>query len=165
VSVSYDSEANRTTYETRGYTAASSSAEDFASAKSISVRAIARCVGTECTPNTARLVFRVNGDQKYYLTGVSGNIEADGTKIEWSDAEANADFANLSRDRSVEVRGKFATVDLSFSQVQKIATASSVEGEIGGQSLDLSPGLQNGLQRLLKKSNASSGGSAPQADR
>lgn len=161
VTVSYDSTANQTTYTTRAYTVASSSGADFASAKSISAKAIARCAGSDCTPSMARLIFRVDGNQKFYLSSVSGNIVANGTRIEWSSAEANRDFANLSSDRAVRVSGKFATVDLQFDELKTIATASSIDGKIGGKSLNLSAGLQSGLQRLVQKtSGPTSSGSA-----
>lgn len=149
--VSYDSDADRTTYETRTYTVSSISGSNYASSKSITVRAIADCQGADCTPEEASLVFTAGGNEQLSLSGVNGRIVADDTEIEWSNADANADFVHRTDDRILQVVGEFATVALSLDQLRQIATASSVDGSIGGQPLNLDSGMQSGLQNLLQK--------------
>lgn len=161
VTVSYNSESNRTTYKTTDYTVSSVSGSDYGSSKSIAMQAIARCQGVNCTPNRAQLVFTSEGSQRLSLSDVSGEITSDGTEITWSNAEANPDFANLSDDTIIEVTGKFAVVDLKTYQLRQIATASSLSGSIGGQPLSLGPNVQAGLRKLLEKvKQSASGGSS-----
>jgi hypothetical protein len=57
------------------------------------------------------------------------------------------------------VVGNFATVNVSLSQLEQIATASSVEGTIGGTSLNISSGIQSGFQNLLQKIRSGSSSS------
>ena len=160
VTTSYDATANRTTYETTRYTVSTVSGSDYGSSKNISMRAVARCKGENCTPDGAQLVFTYQGDQALSLSGVSGEIFADGTKITWSSAEANSDFANLPDGSTVRVTGQFAAIDLPLGQLRQIATATTLRGSIGGQTLTLRSSLQSGLQKLLAKMNQSAPGGA-----
>lgn len=115
------------------------------------MRAIARCQGTNCAPNQVQLVFSASGNQQLSLSGVDGQFVANGTRITWSSAEASEDLGPVSEDRVLNVTGKFATVDLQLDQFRTLATASSIKGSIGGQPLDISSGVQSGLQDLLQK--------------
>lgn len=149
--VSYNSSSNRTTYQTRSYTVSSISGANFASSKSITMRAVARCQGTNCTPNQVQLVFSASGNQQLSLSGVDGQLVANGTRITWSSAEASKGLGPVSEDRALNVIGTFASVDLELKQLRTLATATSIKGSIGGQSLNISSGVQSGLQELLRK--------------
>lgn len=149
--VSYDASADRTTYQTRSYTVSAISGENFASSKEITMRAVARCQGAECAPDQVQLIFSATGTDQLALSGVNGEFVADGRRISWTSTEANSDLGSIAENQVLEVGGKFAVVDLRLGQLEAIAAAESVEGSIGGQSLDISSGVQSGFQDLLRK--------------
>lgn len=157
--VSYDSESNQSTYETKRYTVSNISGSGYGSSRSIRMRVVARCEGENCNPDTAQLVFSIDGSKQYSLSGVSGRIVADETEIQWSNAEANRGFSGLGEGEMVQVLGEFATVDVGIDQLQKMATATSLDGSIGGQSLNLGSNVQSGLQALLQKMQRAPSGS------
>lgn len=149
--VSYDPGADRSTYETKSYTVTTGSESGYGSSQSITMRVIARCRGQDCTPETAQFVFSVDGGERLSVSGVNGEILADKTEIRWSNSEANRGFASVGEDKVLEVLGEFATVDIEISRLQKIATATSLTGSIGGKSLDLDSDVQSGFRALLQK--------------
>lgn len=151
MTVSYDSESNQTAYRTAEYIVSEVSGSNYGSTVSITLQAIARCRGANCTPNKAQLVFTSEGSGRLSLSGVSGEIVGDGARVSWNNAEANPDFANLAADAIVDVTGQFAVVDLPMHRLRQIATASSLTGSIGGRPLTLGPDVRSGLQKLLKK--------------
>lgn len=153
VTVSYDSESNQTTYSAIEYAAFKVSGSEYGSTVSITMQAVAPCRGANCTPDRAQLVFTSEGSERLSLSGVSGEIVGDGTRITWSDAEANPDFASLAENAIVDITGRFAVVDLPVHRPRQIATASALTGSIGGQSLALGSDVQSGLQKLLGKAN------------
>lgn len=164
VTSSYDAAANRTTYETVRYTVYSASGAEYGSSNDISLRATARCENENCTPDSAQLMFAYEGNQQLSLSGVSGQIVADGSRITWSNAEANPDFANLPDGTVIQVTGQFAVIDLPLRQLRQIATATSLSGSIGGQTLTLRSGVQSGLQSLLEKMNRNASGNASEQE-
>lgn len=151
VAVSYDSDENTTTYETSPYTVSRASGGNYGESKSIDMQAVARCQGSDCSPSTVQLTFTATGSEKLALSGVGGEITADGTTVDWTSAEAGKAFSNVQRDEINRVIGQFATVELTLDQLEQVATASSVEGSIGGMSLSFSSGVQSGLQNLLQE--------------
>jgi PBP1b-binding outer membrane lipoprotein LpoB len=155
---SYDPQTGQTTYETQSYTVSTLSGSSIGSSKPISMRAVSRCLGRNCTPSTVELVFSASENQRLQLSGLGGEIVGDDTRIAWSSADA-ARGSNIASDQVVNVIGKFAAVDLSVAQLDQIANASSVRGSIGGQSLDLGTGVQAGLRSLLQKIEGRSSGS------
>ena len=161
VTLSYDSESNRSKYETDSYTVSSVSGSGYASSQSISMRVVARCEGKNCRPDTAELVFGIDGSDRLLLSGVSGEIIADDAQIQWSDVEANRGFAGTTQqDDPVRVLGEFATVDVNIDQLQKIATATSLKGSVGGKTLSLGSDVQSGIQTLLQKMRRGTSGSS-----
>ena len=161
VTLSYDSESNRSKYETDHYTVSSVSGSGYASSQSISMRVVARCEGKNCRPDTAELVFSIDGSGRLSLSGVSGEIIADDAQIRWSDVEANRGFAGTTQqDDPVRVLGEFATVDVNIDQLQKMATATSLKGSVGGKTLNLGSDVQSGIQTLLQKMRRGTSGSS-----
>jgi len=156
---SYDSDSEKTTYRTRSYTVSTLSGSNIGSSKSISMRAVGQCIGQGCTPTTIQLVFSAGGNQQLQLSGVDGKIVADETRITWSSSDAAQGYTDASDDQIVNVVGTFATVDLSTGEVEQIVSASSVRGQIGGQSLSLGSGVQAGLRSLMQKMEGSASGS------
>lgn len=156
---SYDADSGETTYRTRSYTVSTLSGSNIGSSKSISMEAVSQCIGQGCTPTTIQLVFSAGGNQQLQLSGLDGEIVADETQINWSSSDAAQGYTDASDDQVVNVVGKFATVDLSVSEVDQIVNASSVRGQIGGQSLNLGSGVREGLGSLLQKMEGVSGGS------
>lgn len=157
--MSYEPSSDQTTYRTRSYTVSSISGANFASAKSINLRAVGRCQGQNCTPESVQLVFSASGNSALSLSGLEGEIVANGTTIEWTSSEAGQASADVGDDELINVVGNFATVDVSLSQLEQIATASSVEGTIGGTSLNLNRGIQSGFQNFLQKIRSGSSSS------
>lgn len=154
--VSYNSDKNITTYKTRSYTVSSISADNFASSKSVTVRAVAKCRGPDCTPETTQLVFSASGNQELSLSGIGGELVADDSQVvSWNSAEAGIQTqetgSGFGNETNISVIGKFAAVDLQLPQLRQLATASSVEGAIGGISLDFGTGVQSGFQSMLQK--------------
>lgn len=148
---SYDSSSNRMTYETRAYTVSSVSGSNYGSSKSIDLKAVARCLGEGCTPDQIQLVFSTTGSQRLGLSSMNGEIVADGNRIAWTGPEARNNLGSVTNENIFDIRGTFATVDFDLDQLRTVATASSVEGSIGGQSLDIDSGVQAGFQKLLQK--------------
>ncbi|MCS3649195.1 hypothetical protein [Salinibacter ruber] len=149
--VSYDSGSNRSVYETKRYEVSSLSGSGYGSTGAMRMRVVAQCTGVSCTPNVAQLVFGIDGSERLSLSDVSGRIIADETVVRWSSTEANRGFAGTREGEVVEVLGEFATVEIDVDQLQAMATATSLEGSLGGQSLNLDADVQFGLQTLLQK--------------
>jgi hypothetical protein len=161
VTVSYNSEKNTTTYKTGPYTVSRTSSENYGGSKSIDLRAVARCQGSNCSPSTVQLVFSASGGEELALSGAGGKITADGSTVSWTSAEAGKAFSTMSRDQVNRVIGQFAAVELTLNQVEQIATASSIRGSIGGMSLNLRSGVQSGFQKLLQKIRRGGDGQRP----
>jgi len=151
VSRDYDSETGKTIYQTRSYTVSTLSGSNIGSSKSISMQAIGQCLGQGCQPNMVQFVFSATGNQRLQLSGLDGQIVADGTRITWSTNDAAEGYQNPSEEQAINVVGRFAAVDVSLDQLSQIATASSVDGSIGGQSLRLGSGIQTSFRTLLQK--------------
>jgi len=98
-----------------------------------------------------QFVFSATGNQRLQLSGLDGQIVADGTRITWSTNDAAEGYQNPSEEQAINVVGRFAAVDVSLDQLSQIATASSVDGSIGGQSLRLGSGIQTSFRTLLQK--------------
>lgn len=163
VTVSYDADQNQTTYETRSYTVVSTSGSNYATSKSIEMRAVARCSGENCTPDAVKFFFATSGSEQMALAGLGGQITADGATFEWTGAEAGTNVSGSGADdEMIEVVGTFAVVDLRLDQVRRMASASSLSGSIGGMSLRLDSNVQSGLQELIRKiyGEPSGGGAA-----
>ena len=161
VTVSYNSEENTTTYETSTYTVSRTSSGNYGGSKSIDLRVVARCQGSNCSPDTAQLVFSASGGEELALSGAAGKITADGSTVSWTSAEAGKTFSTMSRDEVNRVVGQFAAVKLTLNQVEQIATASSIRGSIGGMSLNFGTGVQSGFQKLLQRIRQGGAGQRP----
>jgi len=148
---SYDAQSGQTTYETQSYTVSTLSGASIASSKSISMRAVGQCTGRGCTPNIVSLVFSTSAQQQLQVSGLGGQISADDARITWSSTDATEGYKNVKDEDMMNVIGRFASVDLTLNQLAQIANASSVQGNIGGQSLNLGSGVQAGLASLLQK--------------
>lgn len=149
----YDSEENRTTYKTKSYTVSGTelgSGLTGSSTRSVTLRAIARCEGVNCTAQNVRLMFSTKGNAKLNVTGAGGELVADNQRITWTSDEAGG-RPSRGGGRIYEVQGIFATVDVGLSEFEQIATASTVEGTVGGKALDFDADVQSGFQKLLRE--------------
>jgi hypothetical protein len=108
------------------------------------MRTLVRCEKENCTPDTAQLVVSADASEQLFLPDVHGRISEGEPDIRWSNAEANRRFAGRTRDELVKVLGEFATVDVGFDQLKALASAASLEGAIGDQSLNLDADVQSG---------------------
>ena len=153
VDVSYDADANKTSYQTRSYTVSSFSGASLGSSKSISLRAIAQCLGKECTPERIQLVFSAGGSQELSLSGLDGEIVAGNQRITWSGKEASTGGVPSANNRVINVVGRFAVVDITLDEAEAIYSASNLQGSIGGTNLDLGTGVKSGIHNLLQNMN------------
>ncbi|MFB6232111.1 MAG: hypothetical protein ABEL04_13255 [Salinibacter sp.] len=139
-------------YETGPFTVSQSSGGSYGSSSTIDMRVVAQCEGRNCTPDAAKLVFSVRGGQELGLSGVNGQITADGSVFDWSSASAKANLPGTVADNEVNrVLGTFATVEIGIDKLRQIATASSLKGSIGGMPLRLDSAVQSGLLAFLEK--------------
>ncbi|MFB6098200.1 MAG: hypothetical protein ABEK84_03655, partial [Salinibacter sp.] len=128
------------------------SGASYGSSKSVAMRVVARCQGSDCTPDLAKLVFLASGGEDLALSGTSGEITADGTVVKrWTSRDAAGGLPTTVSNAVIEVTGKFAAVEVSLDKLRRIATASSVKGSIGGMALRFDANVQSGLQAMLQK--------------
>lgn len=149
----YDSEENQTTYETRSYTVSGTelgSGITSSGAKSVTLQAIARCEGANCTPQNVRLTFSTKGSARLNVTGAGGELVADSKRVVWTSDEAGG-RPSRGGGRIYEVQGIFATVDLRLSEFEQIATASKVKGTVGGKTLEFDADVRSGFRTLLRE--------------
>lgn len=153
VTVTYDPEQNRTTYETKSYSVSRAklgSGLTSSNTRTLTVQAFAQCQGSGCTPQTVRLAFSTKGNGRLAVTGAGGELVADSHRISWSSKEAGG-RPSRGGGRLYEVRGVFATVDLRLSEFQQIATASMIDGSVGGKPLSFDTDVQSGFRTLLNE--------------
>lgn len=153
VRVTYNSEQDRTTYETKSYSVSQAklgSGLTNSNTRTLTVQAFAQCQGAGCTPQTVRLAFSTKGNGRLAVTGAGGELVADNRQISWSSEEAGG-RPSRGGGRLYEVRGVFATVDLRLAEFQRIATASTIDGSVGGKPLSFDTDVQSGLRKLLKE--------------
>jgi len=106
----------------------------------------ARCSGAECTPENAQVTFLLQGSASdVALSDRSVSIVADGREFT---------RRNASRWRSREdirqSQGRVANLRLSLSEVETVATASSLTGQLGDNRLDLDQSVQSRLQEFVQ---------------
>lgn len=153
--ISYDSEKNRTTIETRSYNVSTISGINYGSQSTIDVRAVARCFGKGCAPQKAKLIFIAPTDKELSFSGVGGEIVADGSQIaRWNTREAGRAGINrgslTAGETGITAFGEFAAITLKTNQLRKIAQASDVNGTLGGKALRFGGGVKKGLKRLAQ---------------
>lgn len=151
VTNSYNASKNRTVYSSKRMTLAQgvSSGSGYASQtqSSIAMKLRATCTGPNCTPNEARLTFMAEGDTDVSaLTMRTISITADDTVLRGG-REISRNQIELMRGTT---SGEIATVTLPFSDLKKIANASTVSGTLGGQELDLAR-VQPRLRDFIKQ--------------
>lgn len=159
--VSYDSEEDQTTIETRSYKVSTISGSSYGSQSTIDVRAVARCRGQGCSPRKAKLVFIAPTDKEISFSGVGGEIVADGSRVaRWTTREAGRsgiDAGSLAGgETSITAYGEFAAIILQTDQLKQIAQASNVEGTIGGKPLRFGSSVKKGLKSLAQKMQSAS---------
>jgi len=154
--VEYNAKKNQTAYKTRPYPVSKTSGGNYGDDASVNAQILAYCQGPNCTPEMTHLVFTtdVGNSDQFTITSTSGRIVADGEEIRWSSTEANKQMdpnADESPNLFNTVRGRFATIDLTMRQLKQIASASDVQGSIGGVSLYFSSSLRSAAQKLLQE--------------
>ena len=151
VTTSFNENSGQSTYQTRQYTVSTLSGANIGSSKSISMQAIGQCQGRGCKPRRVQLVFSAGGNQQLQLSGLNGKLVADNTRINWTTAEVSKNYGSGMDNTVLNVVGRFAAVNVSPNQLKQLATASSVQGDIGGVSLRIGSGVQTGLQQLHQR--------------
>ncbi|MCS4032998.1 hypothetical protein GGQ02_001381 [Salinibacter ruber] len=154
--ISYDSEEDQTTIETRSYKVSTISGSNYGSQSTIDVRAVARCQGQGCTPGKAKLIFIAPTDRELSFSGIGGEIVADGSQVtRWTTQEAGGtgiDTGSLAGgETGITAYGEFAAITLQTNQLNQIAQASDVKGTLGGKPLRFGGGIKEGLKKLVQK--------------
>lgn len=142
---SYDASKDQMVYESAKMKVAQMEAA-IGPGKRIVMRAVASCRSRNCTPETVRLVFALDGQGGSAIADRSISIDADGTEYTWRSGE-------LSWQRRGDVRsfqGELMQVELSFSEVEQIASASSISAYIGSIPLTLEGRTQSKLRSFVQ---------------
>lgn len=142
--VSYDASENQTTVQSQTMTVVQeASGSGYGSSSSIVMRAVSQCPGENCTPNQATLSFSLQGRSDIAFSNRTLTITADGEEFAWR----NADQWNSVDDIQTS-QGQIVEVTLPLSDLEQIATATSLSGSLGGRSLDLNR-VQSQLQDFV----------------
>jgi len=142
----YHASEDRMVYQTREITVIRQLTDGYASSSSLTMQGRARCQGKNCTPEVVRLMFSVSGSAGVSFQDRTVRLSADGRVYEWADSLPIEEENVLSR---ASVAGQIAGVRLRPSELEQIATATSVTGSIGGRSFDVGDRGKAQLRRLL----------------
>ena len=118
---SYDASENQMVYESAEMEVAQMDAA-IGTGKSIVMRAVASCRSRNCTPETVRLVFALDGEGGSAIADRSISINADGIEYSWESGDPS--WQQKGDVRSF--RGELMQVEMAFSDEEQIATASSI---------------------------------------
>lgn len=142
--VSYDASRNRMMYESAEMDVAQLEAA-VGSGSSIVMRALASCMSRNCTPETIRLVFAVQGQGQAAIADHSISIVADGTEYSWEGDQNWERQGEVSFSEEPVVR-----VSLPLSSVEQIANASSISAYLGSMTLNLEGRTQSKLLSFVQ---------------
>lgn len=141
----YDASENRTVFRSGPMTVARGSGSGYGSTTSIVMRAVARCTGRDCTPERVQLTFSVEGSSDFALSSRSVRIVADGKEYQRANATRWNTFDDVQR-----TEGPVAGLVVSLSALEQMATASTLEGTLGNQSLRLRGSVQSTLREFVQ---------------
>lgn len=142
---SYDASKNTTVYESGNIAVGEASDGGYGSeSTAITMRATSECSGVNCTPESARLQFSMEGSTDGGFTNQTLSITADGVDYTFGNRvrQTGAERTELSQIQNLEVMG------IPFSDLEKIASAKSLSGTLGGLNLDLKS-AQSDLQEFV----------------
>jgi hypothetical protein len=144
--VSYNASENRTSYRTGTMRIGRLDGAGYGSNTAILLSVKARCSGPECTPEAAQLTFLLQGSASdVALSNRSVSIVADGQTFT---------RRNTSRWHSREdirmSQGRVAGLRLSLSELETIAAASSLSGQLGDNPLDFDQNVRSHLREFVR---------------
>lgn len=144
---SYDESADETIYRSGTISMGQISSGGYGSNTSLRMRAVSQCSGEDCVPESVTLNFSAEGGTSD--AGLSGqrllSVSADGEEYEFED-DRQSGVVNQSTVQNME--GYLLTVTVPMSDLEQIATATSLDGTLGGISVNLSR-AQSDLQEYL----------------
>jgi hypothetical protein len=142
----YKAASSTTVYRSRLITVAQRLSEQgYGNASSLTMQALARCRGRNCTPDLVRLMFSTSGNTGVVFEDRTIHLSADGQSYTWEDQMP-------LRRRGVQERattGQIAGVRLRLSGLERLAGATSVTGRVGGRSVEIDGHGQEKLRRFL----------------
>lgn len=139
----YNESDNKTTYRSGTIGVGRVSSGGYGGNTSLTVRAVSECSGRSCTPNAVRLTFTVDGETSD--VGLSGRRTF---SVSTDESEYEYEQVTMYDGRIQKSEGRLLTVEVPISDLEQIATATSINGTIGGLSLNLRR-AQSDLQGFL----------------
>lgn len=147
VTVSYDSSAGATVYETDQMELHGVNLTSGLSRKAeMYMRVVGRCAGEECAPSKYSLIFGREGTEPVQITGRDVRLTIGSETMSWDDPQSR------SVERTSTIRsGTFARVELTPQQLSTLASVSSVEGAVGDVGFNLPHEERAPLRTLLSR--------------
>lgn len=143
--VSYDTSANQTVFETPPLTVKQDLTGSSYGATPLRMQVRAECEGKGCTPQTAQLTFSADGSTEYTFSNRSVSITADDEEYNWNNEQSWRD------SRDVQTRSALVLkVALPLSDLKQIAKASSLSGSVANMPVNLE-GTQASLKDFVSK--------------
>ncbi|MCS3860297.1 hypothetical protein GGP86_000045 [Salinibacter ruber] len=139
----YDKSDNETIYRSGTIGVGQISSGRYGGNTPLTVRVVSECSGRSCTPNVVRLTFAVDGETSD--VGLSGRRTF---SVSTDESEYEYEQVTMYDGRIQKSEGRLLTVEVPISDLEQIATATSINGTIGGLSLNLRR-AQSDLQRFL----------------
>ncbi|MEF8938558.1 MAG: hypothetical protein V5A22_01840 [Salinivenus sp.] len=142
----YKASTNTTDYRSRLITVAQRLSEQgYGNSSSITMQALARCPGQNCTPDVVRLMFSTAGNTGVIFEDRTIRLSADGKSYTWRDQ------IPLRRRgvREQTTSGQIAGVRLRLSGLERIVNATSVTGRVGGRAIEIDDHGREKLRRFL----------------
>jgi hypothetical protein len=142
----YKADSNTTVYRSRLITVAQRLSEQgYGNSSSLTMQALARCQGRNCTPDLVRLMFSTSGNTGVVFENRTIHLSADGQSYTWEDQMP-------LRQRGVQEQattGQIAGVRLRLPGLERLVNATSVTGYVGGRSIEIDGYGQEKLRRFL----------------
>jgi len=142
----YKAASNTTMYRSRLITVAQRlSDQGYGNSSSMTMQALARCQGRNCTPDVVRLMFSTAGNTGVVFEDRTIRLSADGKSYTWKDQ------IPLRRRgvREQTTSGQIAGVRLRLSGLERIVNATSVTGRVGGRAIEIDDHGREKLRRFL----------------
>lgn len=158
---SYDESAGETVYRSGTISMGQLSSGGYGTNTALRMRAVSQCSGKDCTPDSVTLNFSAEGGTSD--AGLSGerilSVSADEEKYEFVD-DRRLGTVNQSAVQNME--GYLLTVTIPISDLEQIATATSLDGTLRGISVNMrraQPDLQEFLSAVQNPEAVAEGSS------
>lgn len=118
----------------------------FAGSVTVLYQVIADCIGPNCTPDEAELIFsRQSSSNALYLSNTNLSIKAGNEQFVWEGIERERIYENQ------RVGGLIKSVTLKWEELVQIATAVYVSGNLAGENFEWEYQNRKPLRQFLSK--------------